>query len=434
MNSTTHRTWVSRTPFFYGWVILIVASFAGFMSGPGQTYGVSVFVDPMIEDLNLSRTLIASLYAAGSLTAAASMIVVGQLLDRYGARVVLMSVTILFGIALLWMSSVRGGLELYVGFAAIRTLGQGSLTLIPTALVTLWFVRRRGRVMPVFFVGMAASQAIFPPLIHKLVTEVDWRGAWVVLAILTWGALLLPVTLLVRRSPESVGLTPDGNMKDNESDLDVDQRNVTSTSEEVHWTPREALHTRAFWLLLLAGAPQPLIGTALVFNHISLMESRGLDSGVAASVLSVLAPSALVGAFAAGYLLDRIPNRYILAAGQSILALGMLLPLVITQAWQSFVYGGLLGLSGGIVMTTFVVIWPNYYGRAHLGTIRGIATTSMVAFSALGPLPFAFLFELTDAYTTALLVFLAIPATGVVAALLAGPPGKVPDEVASRPY
>ena len=224
MNSTTHRTWVSRTPFFYGWVILIVASFAGFMSGPGQTYGVSVFVDPMIEDLNLSRTLIASLYAAGSLTAAASMIVVGRLLDRYGARVVLMSVTTLFGIALLWMSSVRGVFALYVGFAAIRTLGQGSLTLIPTTLVTLWFVRRRGRVMPFFFVGMAASQAIFPPLIHKLVTEVDWRGAWVVLAILTWGALLLPVTLLVRRSPESVGLTPDGDVNDDESDLDLDQR------------------------------------------------------------------------------------------------------------------------------------------------------------------------------------------------------------------
>ena len=121
--------------------------------------------------------------------------------------------------------------------------------------------------MPLFFIGMAASQAIFPPFIHKLVTEVDWRGAWMVLAFLTWGALLLPVALLVRRSPESVGLTPDGDMTDDESDLDLAQRNVTSTFQEVHWTPREALHTRAFWLLLFASASQSLIVTALTFNQ-----------------------------------------------------------------------------------------------------------------------------------------------------------------------
>ena len=426
MNRTTNRPWVSRTPFFYGWVILVVASFAGFISGPGQTYGVSVFVDPMIEDLGLSRTLIAGLYAGGSLTAAASMILVGRLLDRYGARVVLMGVTALFGIALLWMSRVNSPFDLYLGFAGIRTLGQGSLTLIPTTLLALWFVRRRGRVMPFFFVGSATSQAVFPPLIHKLVTGLEWRGAWMALAFLVWGALLLPVILLVRRSPESIGLSPDGNTTDSASNLDLSQRTASPMFQEVEWTLREALRTRAFWLLMLTGAPQPLISTALVFNHISLMDSRGLDSGVAASVLSVLAPSALVGSFAAGYFLDKVPNRYILAIGQVILALAMLFPLVIEHSWQAFLYGGLLGLSGGCMMTAHAVIWPNYYGRANLGTIRGVGTTSVVAFSALGPLPFAFLFELTDTYTTALLVFLALPVAGIVAALFASPPRKAP--------
>ncbi|MCZ6615334.1 MAG: MFS transporter [Chloroflexi bacterium] len=425
-NRTTKRPWARRTPFFYGWVILGVASFTGFISGPGQTYGVSVFVDPMIEDLGLSRTLIAGIYAGGSLTAAASMILVGRLLDRYGARVVLMGATALFGVALLWMSNVNSPFDLYLGFAGIRTLGQGSLTLIPTTLLAVWFVRRRGRVMPFFFVGSAASQAIFPPLIHKLVTEFEWRGAWVALAFLVWGALLLPVILLVRRSPESVGLLPDGDTTDSESDPGLSQQTAPPMSHEVEWTLREALRTRAFWLLLLTAAPQPLIGTALVFNHISLMDSRGLDSGVAASVLSVLAPSALVGSFAAGYFLDRVPNRYILAAGQVVLVIAMLFPLVIEHSWQAFLYGGLLGLSGGCLMTTHAVIWPNYYGRANLGTIRGVGATSVVAFSALGPLPFAFLFEQTDTYTTALLVFLALPAAGIVAALFASPPRKAP--------
>jgi cyanate permease len=84
----------------------------------------------------------------------------------------------------------------------------------------------------------------------------------------------------------------------------------------------------------------------------------------------------------------------------------------------------MLGLSSGFLMVTNTVIWPNYYGRAHLGSIRGAATASSVTFAALGPLPFAFLFDLTQSYTSAVMVFLAMPVACAVAALLATPPRK----------
>ena len=163
--STSRQSWVSRLPFFYGWVILVVAGSAGFMSGPGQTYGVSVFINPIIDDMGWSRTTVAGLYTAGSLTAATTMVFVGRLLDRYGARVMLMVIGTLFGFALLGMSAVSEPIHLYAGFAAIRTLGQGSMTLVSTTLVAIWFVRLRGRVMALYSLGMAASQAGFPPLI-----------------------------------------------------------------------------------------------------------------------------------------------------------------------------------------------------------------------------------------------------------------------------
>ena len=133
---------VARVPFFYGWVILAVSALALFISGPGQTYSVSMFVDPIIADLGWSRTSVSGLYMAGSITAGVIMILVGRLLDKYGARVMITAVCILFGLAAIWMSSVDHPLKLYAGFVAIRTLGQGSLTLIPTTLIALWFVRR----------------------------------------------------------------------------------------------------------------------------------------------------------------------------------------------------------------------------------------------------------------------------------------------------
>ncbi|MFC1935588.1 hypothetical protein ACFLX9_02345 [Chloroflexota bacterium] len=166
--------------------------------------------------------------------------------------------------------------------------------------------------------------------------------------------------------------------------------------------------TRAFWLLLFAGSSQSLISIALVFNNDSLITSKGLDSGVAASIFTAMAPTALAGTFLAGFLLDRYPNRYVLALAQGLLAAPMLWSFLIAQAWHALIYGGMLGLAGGFFLTTTSVIWPNYYGRSNLGSIRGVATTAMVAFAALGPMPFAFLFDRYESYATAMVAFAAL--------------------------
>ena len=395
-----------------------------FTSGPGQTYAVALFVNPIIEELGWSRTTISGLYTAGSLTAAATMFIVGRLLDRHGAWVVLPVVVMLFGFALIFMGNISQQWHLYVGFAAIRTLGQGSLTLIPTTVIALWFVRLRGRVMALNSLGAVASQAAFPPLIHVLISAFGWRSAWVALALIVWGLLLIPVILLVRRSPESIGLLPDG------AEVPSEQQVDSPIAREINFTLPEALKTRTFWLLILAGSSQSLIGTALVFHHVSVMDSRGLDALVAASALSVIAPGALAGTFLAGFLCDRFPNRFILVGGQLILVFAMLLTLVMAHPWQAMVYGVSLGLAGGILMTTAAVIWPNYYGRENLGSIRGVVTAGMVAAAALGPLPFGFLFDVSNSYTSAVLVFLALPAACVIAAFMATPPQRAQARVA----
>ena len=411
----------ARFPVYYGWGILPVASLSMFISGPGQTYAVSMFVDPIIREFEWSRTMVSSLYTAGSLTAAATMVLVGRLLDRYGARLMLLSVGILFGLAVLWMSRVSHPAELFVGFAAIRTLGQGSLTLIPTTLVALWFIRFRGRAMAINSLGSVASQAAFPPLIYLLIVHLGWRGAWAALSVVIWGLLLVPAAVLVRRTPESVGLRPDGA---SDPPLESEKRHPASPTSEVHWTLSEAVHTRAFWLLLFAGSSQSLIGTALVFHNVSLITSKGLDAGLAAAVLSVMAPLALVGTFAAGFLADKLPNRYLLAAAQMLIISAMTWTFAISQPWEAILYGGVLGLGGGFFITINAVIWPNYYGRLHLGSIRGLTTAGMVGFAALGPMPFGLMYDLTGTYTLAILVFLVLPGACAVAALLAHPPRK----------
>ena len=175
-------------------------------------------------------------------------------------------------------------------------------------------------------------------------------------------------------------------------------------------------------MLLLVGSSLSLIGTALAFHHISLFISKGLGAGLAAGVLSFLAPTALAGTFVAGFLADKVPNRFVMAGGQFVFVFVMALAIWMDAPWQAFVYGGAMGFAQGTIMTINNVIWPNYFGRTHIGSIRGVASTAMVAFSALGPLPFGILFDRTGDYNVAIMAFIGVPiACGLLSFLAVAP-------------
>ncbi len=409
-----------RFPFYYGWVMVAVAGAGVFASGPGQTYIVSVMVEPLIEETGWSRTLVSGLYSAGSIAAVVGAILAGRALDRFGARIVLTSVAAMFGLAALMMGKITSPVHLFFGFWAIRSFGQTALVLVSTSLVSIWFVRLRGRATAFTALAAPVGQAALPPIVFGIIALSDWRTAWTVMAIAIWVLLLPASVLLVRRSPESEGLLPDGDRR-----LPPTASSESSDGDgEQHWTSGEAMRTRAFWLLLFAGMALSLIGTALTFHHISLMKTKGVDEGMAAAILSVIALVAIVTTFFAGFLLDRFPNRIVLAAGQAVMVVAMLSTLLVSSTWEGFVYGALLGVAEGLVMTTNIVIWPNYFGRRHIGSVRGVASIGMVVSSGLGPLPFGALFEATDSYDAAVLGFLALPVLCGLAALAASPPKK----------
>jgi MFS family permease len=413
--------WAQRLPFYYGWVIALVSWLVIFTSAPGQTYGVSVFVEPMIRDTGWSRNLVSGLYTAGSLTAALGVLLIGRWLDRYGARVTLTAVVLAFGGAVLWMSQIAAPLHLFIGFMAIRMLGQGALALIATTMVATWFVRKRGRVSMLTALASPASQAAFPLLAHGLITHVGWRHAWMYFAVMVWGILLLPALLLVRRHPEAVGLCPDGDAAPRPATRFALRQTMTPPEE---WSLREACRTRAFWFLLLSSSSASLVSTALTFHHVALFASKGLEPALAAGVLSFMAPMALAGSFVAGVLVDRVANRFVLAAALTLFVLAVIWASLLTSPWQGFLYGGMFGLSQGMSMTVNMVIWPNYFGRSALGSIRGVASTAMVAAAALGPLPFGYVATLSGSYQVALLAFVTLPMLCIATSLLAVAPTR----------
>ena len=159
-----------------------------------------------------------------------------------------------------------------------------------------------------------------------------------------------------------------------------------------------------------------------MFHQVSIMSGKGFSSAIGASVFGVMAPMLIAGQFLSGYLAGRIPQRYLLAGGQFMMVITIGLLLTATDIWQIYLYGAVMGLNWGLVMNAVVTIWPNYYGRSNLGSIRGVTNFWFMTASALGPLPLALSFDLAGSYTPGLIIYLLIPPLTAMAAIFAGTP------------
>jgi MFS family permease len=157
----------------------------------------------------------------------------------------------------------------------------------------------------------------------------------------------------------------------------------------------------------------------LVFHQVSLFAERGLSSATAAGVFGVIAPAAIAGQFFSGFMASKFSLRYMVAVAQLSLTASVLVMFAISAPWHAFLYGAMLGLTAGFTMNAMMAIWPQYYGRANLGSIRGVTQFSMMASSAAGPLALAIAFDSTGSYTAGLAIFVVLPLACAVAALAA---------------
>jgi MFS family permease len=397
--------------------MLAMAGLAIFMSGPGQTYGVSAFVDPMLTELGESRSLFSTTYSIGTLVSALTLLVVGRQIDRFGSRLVMTLAAIVFAIALFFMSTVAGVVTLAIGFSLLRASGQGVLSLAARTLVPHWFVRRRGRAFSIIGLAATASLAAVPIVNEVLIRHLGWRDAWRVNGLVMLFVLAPLLWFFVRDRPEDVGQHPDG--------IPPEPGVMHQVVAEHGHSLKQAMRTPAFWALIGAGLVPPLVFTGLSFNQVAILTDRGLPATLAATTFTVESLVGLPITLMAGSLADRFPLRFTLAAGQAFLAMAMLVLLISNNTALALVYAALRGISGGFWGVAADVAWPSYFGKRHLGSIRGFGTSMGIAGAALGPIPFGLAYDLLGGYNPAILGLLVLPVIGGVAVLLARAPTPI---------
>src|SRR6185369_6691731 len=306
-------------PFYYGWVHVFIAALAMVGTLPGRTQGLGLITEPLLRDLQLDRVAFARINLWATLIGALFSIGVGRLIDRFGSRVVLTVVTIALAFVVLGMSATSSIVAIAILITLTRGFGQSALSVVSITMVGQWFVRRLNLAMAIYTIALSIGFMLAFPLIGAIVLANGWRTAWWIIGFALLFGLAPLALLLVRRSPESCSIEPDGEPVQHESGSD--------------YTLTQALSTPSFWVFGISSAVYGLIASGIALFNESILAERHFDASTYYRSLVIVALTALIGNFLGGWLTAKWSMNRLLALAMGLLAGSLVaLPHVRTQA------------------------------------------------------------------------------------------------------
>lgn len=397
----------SKSPIFYGYLVLVFGTIGIYCSIPGQTIGVSVFTDPVKDALGLTRNQFSNAYMIGTICSSLVIGRAGLWFDKYGARYVAFFAALTLASALFlcsWsvqMSETLKGLFnldtwlipfvlMTVLFFILRFSGQGVLTMASRNMIMIWFDENRGKVNAISSVAISFGFSSSPLWVNALIENYSWEVAWQFLAI---GLLVFSFFVLqfFKNKPEEHGLLPDGKI----SKSDDTSKWVPVAKQ---YTAKEAQRTRAFWMYGLILSFNSFFITGLTFHVVSVFASEGFPKEDAISIFLPASVVAVTISTVFNFLSDYLQLKlylYLMILGGIMASVGFLF--LATPIGIPFLIGG-FGILGGFFAVLNAIVWPRFYGRTNLGAITGKIMSFLILASALAPPIFSLCFSTFGSY------------------------------------
>jgi MFS family permease len=362
-----------------GWIVLVAGAVGVFMTTPGQTVGVSAFVDHIADDLGIPREQVVMLYSVGTLLGILPAPLIGRLVDRYGPRRAIAFIAPALGFACATVACAHGPWSLAIGFTLLRGSAIGGLSLVSLNLVNLWFDRLRGRATAIAMLGLALGGLVIPGTAEHVTAAYGWRTAYLALGAMVV-AIMLPVGLMgFRNRPQAYGLAPDFGQA----------RPARVTMNRQDLTLGEAGRTQMFWYLLSISVVVNAVGTALLLDHVRALQGAGLARAGAVGLLGVVTVAQAICVLGGGVLVDRYGTRRVGMLGLMLLALAVTGIMAASNFMTGSIYAAALGAGLGGLHVVQGAGLAEHFGTRHLGTMRGTASVFGICGAATGPLLFA---------------------------------------------
>ena len=417
---STKRLLCLRTRVFYGWGIVAIGLFVDAFKHGTFNRGFSLYVLPIRNELGIGVAAIALADMLGRLEGGIMGPVVGYCTDRFGPGVMLAFGGIMSGVGFILLSLTNNLFFftlVFVGFLSVGFRSGYNNASIPAA--NQWFRRKRGLAMSIISAGSGLGGVVVVPVIGLLVFSVGWRTAALVSGIAIIVAVV-PLSFLMKKSPEGMGLYPDGIEPEPPTDASAGEAAVQVPSSleavEQDYTAKEAMKTPTFWMLTMASGFRNTVHSGIMFLMAPVMvwflmgsgrtEEEGLP--IAALFIGVLSGSTLVFNLIIGYMGDRVSKTKLSAICMIGGTFSMLV--LLNQSghlWQLLLFVVLLAFAESVNPLTWAIM-GEFFGRKSFATLRGWQHVPNQFMSMSTPVWMGWIFDNTESYFWSLIPLAAI--------------------------
>ena len=418
---TEAATDAPKAKLFYGWIIVGVCFLSWLVADAFGFYTFGLYILPISNEMGWSTTTITGALTMKMLTGAVIGPFIGYVTDmKYGARILMSLGALVAGGTTFMISFVQTPFQFYLLYGAIGSLGMiGFGGLVTHTIIAKWFIRMRGRAMGIATLGVSVSGVLFIPLTHYMIDTHGWRASLRLVGIIMWIAALLPSLIFIRRRPEDMGLSPDGDTIYKGTMGEGDGNGGPAVKS---WTVREVLKSKILWILLAAFNITGLSLNGIMVHFYPFMENKGISMDIAAGAMSLFAACCAVVKIPWGFFAEKFKVQYCIIAIFIGGAVGQFIILNASSTLAVFAYAIVYGTALGGLMVLREVLFADYFGHEFLGAIRGVIMPINVLCMSASPLLAAWLYEISGSYKVPYTLFMCTFILGAFFMLFAKQP------------
>ena len=415
-----------RLPFYYGWLLVGIA-FVTMAVGVTARTAFSLLMPPLIDEFGWDRGLAAGAFSFGFLVSAILSPIVGRVIDTRGPRIVILSGVALMSTGLFLAPLIQTPWQFYATLGVLVGAGANMMTYTAhSQFLPNWFVRQRALAISIAFAGAGVGGIVLLPWLQTIIVNDGWRtSCWVIglLALL----VVAPLTLLVRKRPEDIGLLPDGAARLDQSARKPASNIIDPVWAATEWTLARAIRTARFWWIVIGYFCALVAWYGIQVHQTKYLTEVGFSPIVAAWALGAVSVVAIPGQIGLGALSDRIGREWVWTAGcagfvvcyaaliglESGPSISLLYVMVISQGFLGY---ALTSVMGAIVAEIFE--------GPHYGSIFGTVTVALIGGGAAGPWIAGVIHDATGSYRWAFILAIACCVVSAASIWFAAP-GKV---------
>lgn len=414
---------------YYGWYMLAGASVMNALGGTIVWQGFAVFFIPVAESLGIAYWQTSLAFALARAENGVLGPITGWALDKFGYIPLILSGTLITGFGYILLSRQDTYIAFLLVYLCVVSIGSStSFMQATTAALNTWFIRYRGLVMSINSAAFRLGGAIVIPLLSVGVINLGWQTTSVIVGIILVVAIA-PISFLFRRSPESMGLKPDGGISythmrrrirertadtNNTSQAVAADTSQSDTSSEGDFTTKQALKTPSFWILVTATTLRISVHGTIFLHFIPILVSRGEAQQTAANLVGAISLAAVPVIIFTGYISDRVGRPLMLTFLYSASAVSLLLITLVEGTWPIFLAMLLfVGSEAGSSLNWAII--GDLFGRARYATIRGMMAPIYNAALIVAPVAAGYTFDRLGTYQPVLIAgtILMFTAAGV---------------------